>query len=155
MELSRNLRVESVSRLEASPPRSVDPSQTVGEAIRLMREQRVGCLLVCEGGRLTGLFTERDLLVRVLGCNKPMTTPVMEVMTAPAITIMPSDSIRMAIKRMQHGGHRHLPVVNENNEPVGILSVKRIIHYLVEHFPGAVYNLPPEPSGVLRKREGA
>jgi CBS domain-containing protein len=155
MEISRNLRVESVSRLEPTPPRSVEQGQTIRDAIALMRQDRVGCLLVVEDGRLVGVFTERDLLCRVLGCNKPLSTPVKEVMTPEPITISPSDSIRTAIRRMQQGEHRHLPVINENNEPVGILSVKRIIHYLVEHFPGAVYNLPPEPNGILREREGA
>jgi CBS domain-containing protein len=155
MEISRNLRVESVSRLEATPPIAVEGSQPIREAVALMRRDRVGCLLICEAGRLIGVFTERDLLCRVLGCNRSLTTQIQEVMTANPMTITPSDSIRTAIRRMQQGEHRHLPVINGNHEPIGILSVKRIIHYLVEHFPGAVYNLPPEPSGILREREGA
>ena len=56
---------------------------------------------------------------------------------------------------MEEGGYRHLPVVDENGKAVGMLSVKRIIRYLVEHFPGAVYNLPPDPGAVQQEREGA
>ena len=155
MEISRNLRVESVSRLEPTPPRSVEKTQPVQDAVDLMRRDRVGCVLVCQNGLLVGVFSERDLLCRVLGCNKPLTTLIQEVMTSTPVSVMPGDSIRTAIKRMQLGGYRHLPVVNENQQPVGILSVKRIVHYLVEHFPAAVYNLPPDPGGIIREREGA
>jgi CBS domain-containing protein len=56
---------------------------------------------------------------------------------------------------MEEGGYRHLPVVDERERPVGILSVKRIIRYLVEHFPTTVYNLPPDPQAVPKNPEGA
>ena len=57
---------------------------------------------------------------------------------------------------MEEGGYRHLPVVVDDR-PVGILSVKRIVHYLVEHFPATVYNLPPDAPTLNHppKREGA
>jgi hypothetical protein len=55
---------------------------------------------------------------------------------------------------MQKGGYRHLPVVIDD-KPVGILSVKRIVHYLVEHFPTMVYNLPPHSPPTPPRREGA
>jgi CBS domain-containing protein len=56
---------------------------------------------------------------------------------------------------MVSGGYRHLPVVDEEGRPVGVLSVKQIMHYLVEHFPSTVYNLPPDPRVVPQEREGA
>jgi predicted transcriptional regulator len=75
-------------------------------------------------------------------------------MTSNPICVNPKDSIGCAIKRMQKGGYRHLPVVIDER-PVGILSVKRIVHYLVEHFPTMVYNLPPHRQPVPPRREGA
>jgi len=155
MELSRNLRIDSVSRLDPTPLHQVDQSQSVADAVALMRRERVGCLLVCRDGSLAGIFTERDLMYRVLGLGKPLTTAVGEVMTPNPVTVLPKDSIRSAIRRMEQGGYRHLPVVDENNRPVGVLSVKRIVNYLVEHYPAAVYNLPPDPAAVPQEREGA
>jgi CBS domain-containing protein len=155
MELARNLRVDSVSRLQPAPPRSVEASQTVADAVYLMRQERVGCLLICQKERLIGIFTERDLMCRVLGVGKPLTAPMSEVMTANPVTVSPKDSIRTAIKKMQNGGYRHLPVVDEDNRPVGVISVKRIVNYLVEHYPSAVYNLPPDPSAITLQAEGA
>lgn len=155
MELSRNLRVDSVSRLDPSPPRAVDAEATVADAVGEMRAGNVGCLLVTERGRVVGVFTERDLLVRVLAPGERLDTPIRLCMTAPAVTVAPKDSVRTAIKRMQKGGYRHLPVVDEGGRPVGILSARRVVHYLVEHFPGLVFNLPPEPDRYPETAEGA
>jgi CBS domain-containing protein len=155
MDLARNLKVECVSRLRPTPPLHVKPDQSVAEAVALMRESRVGCVLVCEAGKLRGIFTERDLLRRVLAERGRLSRPVAEVMTPDPVTVHPKQPIGVAVKLMVEGGYRHLPVVDENGKAVGILSVKRIVHYLVEHFPGTVYNLPPNPGMVQHEREGA
>lgn len=155
MELSRNLRIDSVSRLNPGEPCEINADQTVAEAVDLLRERNTGCLLVVRDGTLVGVFTERDLLIRVLASNKPLSALVSEVMTPDPVTVEPKDPLRMAIKRMQTGGYRHLPVVDEASRPVGILSAKRIVHYLVEHFPQTVYNQPPDPNQVPESPEGA
>lgn len=155
MDLVRNLKVESVSRLQPSKALQVRSNQCVGDAVALMRKEGVGCVLVCDAGRLVGIFTERDLMRRVLAEGKPMASPIVEVMTPDPVSVQPKQAIGLAIRLMEKGGYRHLPVVDDRGRAVGILSVKRIVHYLVEHFPGTVYNLPPEPGTVTREREGA
>jgi CBS domain-containing protein len=155
MDLARNLRVESVSRLQPRPPLQVQPGHTVADAVGLMRRERVGCVLVCEAGKLLGIFTERDLMKRVLASQQPLTTPVADVMTANPVVVHPTQAIGVAVTLMEEGGYRHLPVVDEKGKAVGLLSVKRIVHYLVEHFPGTVYNLPPAADVVQQEREGA
>jgi CBS domain-containing protein len=154
MELARNLRVDSVSRLHATPW-SVAPEQTVAEAVARMRQHQVGCVLVCRGNDLVGIFTERDLLRRVLAAGKPLTLPVAECMTPDPVVVHPKESISTAIRRMEEGGYRHLPVVDAAGRPLGVLSVKRIVHYLAEHFPSTIYNQPPDPSVVPLEPEGA
>src|SRR5438270_9065569 len=155
MDLARNLKIDSLSRLHPTPPRQILPGQTVAEAVALMRRERVGCLLVADGPRVVGIFTERDLMARVLAEGKPLDTPVRECMTADPVTVLPKDSVGVAVRRMEEGGYRHLPVLDEHGRPVGILSVKRIVHYLAEHFPGTIYNQPPDPGVVQQQREGA
>jgi CBS domain-containing protein len=155
MDLARNLKIDSVSRLNPTPPWQVGPTHTVAQALALMRREQVGCLLVCEAGRVLGIFTERDLMRRVLAEGKPLTVPVAECMTPGPMTVHPKDPIAKAVRHMEVGGYRHLPVVNETGRPLGVLSVKRIVHYLVEHFPATVYNLPPDPGSVPQEREGA
>jgi CBS domain-containing protein len=155
MELSRNLRVDSVARLQPTPPLAIEDHQPVSAAVDLMQNEKTGCLLVTREGQLVGIFTERDLLTRVLATNLPATVPMAECLTADPVKVGSKDSVQVAIERMEQGGYRHLPVVDEMNRPVGILSVQRVVHYLAEHFPALVYNQPPDPSKVPDTAEGA
>ncbi len=155
MNLAKSLKIESVSRLHPRRPLQLAPTQTVAEAVALLRKEQVGCLLVVEANKLVGIFTERDLMRRILAPGKPLTLPLSECMTRDPAVVHPKDSISAAIARMESGGYRHLPVVDETGRPVGVLSVKQIVHYIVEHFPSTVYNLPPDPNVVQQAREGA
>jgi CBS domain-containing protein len=154
MELARNLRRDPVARLDPAPPRAVGRAAAVADAVDLMRRDNVGCVLVCDGDRLVGLFTERDLMTRVLAVGKPLAHPVADVMTPDPETVSPKDPIRLAVRKMKAGGHRHLPVVDEAHRPVGMVSAKGVVRYLVEHYPAAVYNQPP-PGQVPDSPEGA
>jgi CBS domain-containing protein len=155
MELARNLKVESVSRLRAAAALCLAPEQTVAEAVAIMRQHRVGYVLVCQGGRVEGIFTERDLLRRVLAEGRPLSAPLSEVMTRDPVTVQAGEPIGQVVGRMQEGGYRHLPVVDCVGRPVGVLSVKRIVQYVVEHFPSTIYCLPPDPEVFPLQREGA
>ena len=151
MELARNLKIDCVVRLHPTHPHRLDADSTIRDAVRVMRHFRVGCILVTRASRLVGIFTERDLLCRVLGRNRPFTALLSEVMTPAPITIQLSHSIRMALDKLMDGGHRHLPVTDEDGHPIGILSVKRIMNYLMEHYPG-LYNFPDSEFGVSHPR---
>lgn len=155
MDLAKNLKIDSVSRLHPTAPLHIAPARTVAEAVDLMRQEGVGCLVVCEDGKVVGIFTERDLLRRVLAAGKPLTLPVADYMTPDPVVVHPKEPIAAAVRRMVEGGYRHLPVVDEVERLVGVISVKRIMHYLVEFFPATVYNLPPESGIVPHEREGA
>jgi CBS domain-containing protein len=155
MDLAKNFKIDSVSRLHPTPPRRVGPRQTVAEAVALMRQERVGCVLVCEAERIIGILTERDILRRVIAPGKPLTVSVAECMTPNPVVVDRKEPVAAAVRRMEEGGYRHLPVVDEIGRAVGVLSVKRIVHYLVEHFPATIYNLPPDPGVVQQDREGA
>ena len=76
-------------------------------------------------------------------------------MTPKPVCILAKDPIRLAVKKMEQGGYRHLPVLDETGRPVGVLTSTRIVHYLAEHFPATVYNLPPDPLAVPEEPEGA
>jgi CBS domain-containing protein len=155
MELARNLKVESVARLQPTTPLCLRPDQPVAAAVALMRQHRVGCVLVCQAGGLVGIFTERDLMRRVLAAGAALDLPLERFMTPNPVVVEPSESIAAALRRMEEGGYRHLPVVDGPGRPLGVISVKRIVHYLVEHFPSTIYCLPPDPNVFPLEREGA
>jgi CBS domain-containing protein len=155
MELARNLKIDSVSRLEPARPLRLERICPVTAAVGLMRQHRCGCVVICDGKAIAGIFTERDLLRRVVARGLSWDTPVSEVMTPDPICVLAKDSIRSAVRRMEQGGYRHLPVVDETGRPVGVISARRIMHYLAEHFPATIYNLPPDPNSVPDSAEGA
>lgn len=155
MELARNLRNDPVMRLQPTSPRMVGRASSVADAVALMRREHIGCVLVTDEGALSGIFTERDLIRRVLAVGKNLETPIDDVMTPTPETVRHRDSIRSAIRLMNSGGHRHLPVVDDDNRPVGVVSAKRIVGYLVEHYPAAVYCQPPDPTAHPASAEGA
>ena len=155
MELARNLKIDSVSRLQPARPLRLDQTCPVSAGLGLMRKHRAGCLLVCDGKTVVGIFTERDFLRRVIAAGKDLETPVGEVMTPNPVCVLAKEPIRLAVRRMEKGGFRHVPVLDETGRPVGVLSATRIVHYLAEHFPATVYNLPPDPLAVPEEPEGA
>ncbi|MBY0515245.1 MAG: CBS domain-containing protein [Gemmataceae bacterium] len=155
MELLRNLRIDSVARVGPAPPLAVEADRPVADAVEVMRKEKAGCLLVTQAGRVVGLFTERDLLTRVLAPGLPLDTPTAAVMTPNPIGVHPKDSVRTAIQRMEKGGYRNLPVVDDDDRPVGLLTAGRVVHYLAEHFPGVVYNQPPDPTKYPDAADGA
>jgi len=147
---------ESIKSLHLRAGRVAVPlGTTIGEAARVMKEHRIGCVLVEEGGKVVGIFTERDILTKLVGTGyDPAKVRVDGVMTRNPETLTPEDPIAFAMQLMSVGGFRHIPLVDAQRRPVGILSVKDIVDYLVEHFPREVLNIPPEPGKHARIPEG-
>jgi CBS domain-containing protein len=139
------------------PAVTVAPETSMREAIRAMNDHRVGCVLVVERGRLAGVFTERDVLTKVaaLGLNVDV-TPVAEGMTPDPECLTLDDGIAYALNMMSVGGFRHIPLVDSEQRPTGVVAMRNIVDYIVDLFPAEVLNLPPSPAhGITRAREGA
>lgn len=103
---------------------TVTPKATVAEVSELMATRRIGAILVLEKGKLAGIFTERDALVRVIAKGvDPKTTAVGEVMTKNPDTIQPTESVQTALDLMAERGYRHLPVIDEG-QLYGIISIR-------------------------------
>ncbi len=111
-------------------------------------------MLICEGPKLVGIFTERDAL-KLMASDDDLSTPIRDVMSSPPRTVPTTATVGDAIRVMSDGGYRHLPIVDAANKPVGVIAVHGIVHYLVDHFPATIYNLPPNPKDAPREREGA
>ncbi len=143
------------SRAQAAPvePLVVEPQVPVRQVFELLKQKNTGSLLVSRAGVLVGIFTERDAL-RVIAEGLSLETPIESVMTSSPVTIGAGKSIGSAIRQMSAGGYRRLPIVRPDGGTEGMVKVSGIVHYLVEHFPSAVYNLPPARP-VLNEREGA
>jgi len=145
-----------LKKLKPATPISVPIGTTLKEVTTLLKSHRIGCILITEDNKLAGIFTERDLLLKVIDEDiDTATTPVDRFMTPSPECLLPRDSIAFALNRMSLGGFRHIPIVDADHHPVGIISVKDIVDILVNEFPQAVMNLPPEPRVYPSTPEGA
>lgn len=155
MGLLGNLGEEPVAALGTKPAAELSPSDTLSDAISLMKSRSVGAVVVTDHGRPVGIFTERDVLTKVIPQGLSMDTAVEKIMTPNPATLREDCSVGEVIKRMHSGGFRHMPLVDADDRFKELISVKQIVGYLVDHFPGAVFNLPPEPASSPKSREGA
>jgi len=110
------------------------PRTSVAEAARLMRDGNVGAVLVVDGERLVGIFTERDAVYRVTAAGgDPAATTLDGVMTRDPVTVAPDETFGYALLLMHEHGFRHVPVV-EDGRPVGVVSARLALDPDLEDF---------------------
>lgn len=127
------------ARLLACDVVSVGPSESVLAACRLMRDKRVGCVLVTEAGRLVGVFTERDLLNRVVPAEAvPSASPVSGFMTRDPVTVEADAPIERVFALLSERRFRHVPIV-DRGRPVGMASLSDFAGILAEVFSDEAY----------------
>ncbi len=144
-----------ISTLPLAKPVTVPPTSTVAVAVEAMQKGSFGALLVVEKGKLAGIFTERDVLVKLAGKGKDWTKElVRDYMTAKPETLEVTASLAFALNMMTSGGFRHVPLVNAANEPVSILSIKDVVRYICSFFEKDLANLPPRPGLLHPTKDG-
>ncbi|MGI9203575.1 MAG: CBS domain-containing protein [Woeseiaceae bacterium] len=154
MQIEQSIEVVEVMALDLRAPVVLDESSPLREVIQQLRDANYGCALVTRDGRLAGIFTERDLVTRVLESGHDFDVPVAEWMTANPERVYPTDTIRKAVRLMWRGGFRSVPVVDQDDRVVGCVRHKDIVKYLSEHFAAQVLNLPHDPDRIALNREG-
>ncbi len=156
MDFQLSLQSEETRSVYPESPLAVEPETSIADVIRLLQAEKTGAALVCDNERLVGIFTERDAL-RLMTSGADLSPPVTSVMSSAPVTIDSDAPVAEAIKRMSDGGYRHLAMVNADNrtKPTGLIDVRGIMRYLVEHFPNTIYNFPPNPQQAPAEREGA
>ncbi len=134
----------------------VEVGASIGKCIELMLSHEIGCLLVIKNKKLVGIFTERDVLLKIAGEGYTLSKiKIDDFMTPDPEFLSIDDSIVAALKLMHNGGYRHIVIVDEKNEPVAVVSIKDIVSYIVEYFPQEILNLPPHPIRIgTKNREG-
>jgi CBS domain-containing protein len=145
--IERAIVSEDIRALGLGPAITVRSDASLHDTVLLLQREHIGCVLVTDqAGKLVGIFTERDLLskiaLRSLDWNAER---VADYMTADPETLHPEDRIAWALKLMHVGGYRHVPLTDEAGHPVGVVSIKDIVDFIVDLFPSPVLNLPPDP----------
>ena len=133
---------QSVSILEPRQPVCLSEDATLEEGLSCLRRNRVGCVLVVDQrGRLTGIFSERDCILKVTCAQSEYGRHSLKsFMTPNPVTQPPDGSIAYALNLMSQGGFRHIPIVDQDHMPIGIISVKDVVDYLVRTYTDALLN---------------
>ena len=132
-----------ITECPITTPVVVSPDTPISETVERMRERGRGYAMICEGGQFRGLFTERDFLYKVVGKGIPPQTPIQKLMRTKLVTITKNTTLTEAIEIMDRNKYRRIPVVDAEGNALGMITVFDIMHYLAEHFPAEVGNLPP------------
>lgn len=130
----------TIQSLMHSPPITLPPDTSVAEAARCIRDASIGVVLVTNGDEIAGVFSERDLLTRVVAENlDPAATSLKQVATPKVISVPADASLRSCAELLREHGVRHLPVV-EGSKPVGIVSARDFFEAVSGAFAGIIEN---------------
>ncbi len=133
-EMERSITAHPARVLVPKKQVTVPTSASVREAVHKMVEHHIGCLLVEEGGDVVGIFTERDVLNRILPDLSALSQPVADFMTPAPVAIDENDSLAYALHMMAIGGYRHLPVTGQGGKISGIVSARDLLRFLSVRF---------------------
>jgi CBS domain-containing protein len=135
-DVERSLLEEQIKSLQPVEPLTVDLKTTLKQAIRIMRNKNIGCVVVTDDeGKLAGILTERDLLQKVAGQNLDHSQCRVDDFMSPAPeSSKPEHPLAYALHRMIISDIRYLPVVDENDRPEGIISSRDVIAYMKKRF---------------------
>jgi CBS domain-containing protein len=136
---------DTIAVLTPAEPLCLPETATAHEAIQLMLARRQAGVLITDGaGRLIGVFTERDVLTRVVGKNlEPRRTSLASVMTRSPQALTARDRVAYAVHCMSVAGYRTIPLVDPDRRPIGVVNVNDVICWLAALFPEEVLNLRP------------
>lgn len=129
--VEHSLMHDPVSILQPRSPLTLTSEATVAEAINKLLEHNIGAILITdESSALVGIFSERDLLMKVAGLSADYPTrPVREFMTPRPETVRESDTLAFAMLKMNSGGYRHLPVM-QDGQLIGVISVRDMLEHI-------------------------
>jgi CBS domain-containing protein len=145
-----------VRKLARAHPLQVERSARVVDVAKQMAEHDSGSALVVERSLLVGIFTERDLLERVVSAGRdPAGITVGEVMTETPEVLPRTATMAQALRLLARGHYRHVPLVDDAGAPCGMLSTGHLIGFVSDTFPKEIMNAPPETTESPKKEEGA
>lgn len=120
---------QSLGVLDPKEPYVVKGDMELQEAVKIMRDKKVGCLVILDDSRkMIGIFTERDLLTK--GFGQDPERPLSDFMTKNPTAASLMDPMAYALNLMSHGGFRHLPLIDPDGDVVGMISIKDIVDFI-------------------------
>ncbi len=154
-DLESVLLEDTLKEIQFTDVLVLDENASLYDAIRSMRQNGQGCVLATRADRLVGIFTEHDVLMKIVDTGIDLSRTHLSSYMTPDPVSLPADvGVAYALNKMVLEGLHRLPVVDSAGRPTGIVSMRDIVEYLSSLFPRDVLNLPPDPARTFRHREG-
>ena len=130
--VERGLLKDRIKILKPKIPYTVAPETPVGDVLKSMIAESIGCVMVVQDGQLIGIFSERDSLLKLnADVKQHVERPISAFMTSDPVTLEAQDRIAFALHKMHVGGYRHVPIMTEG-KLTGVISIRDILGYLAE-----------------------
>lgn len=130
------------------------PTTTIERAVEIMRENKSAYLVISEKKRVVGMFTESDLAQKIINKGVEWNRTLSDFMSDDPLVLREDDTVGRAVDLMAEHDFYHIPLVNEKQQLVNVLSVRTLVRFLAEFYPGEVYNIPPNPHQIASQAEG-
>lgn len=143
---------------ELDLPKAVclDESSCIADALTIMQEKRIGSIIITKNKKLSGIVTERDILLKVAGLPVDLQSEsVKSIMTENPTCLQRVDMIAYVMNNMHVGGFRHVPIVDDNYVPLAMVSIKDVMSFILEYFPEEIQNITDAPYRGEHLRESA
>ena len=143
---------------ELDLPKAVclEESSCIAEALTIMQEKRIGSIIITKNKKLSGIVTERDVLLKVAGLPIDLQSEsVKSIMTENPTCLQHIDMIAYVMNNMHVGGFRHVPIVDDNYVPMAMVSIKDVMSFILEYFPEEIQNITDVPYRGQYLRESA
>ena len=145
---------EPIGKVDLQRPAVVKTGTTIIDAVKEMKFNQIGCVLVVDGKKkLMGILSNGDLMHDFVGSTLPGDTPVDTIMTQEPFSATPAMTVQEALEVFDSNKFRHMPILNGHHIE-GILSVRGLMSFISEHLPLQVMNLPPDSSLVASRTSG-
>lgn len=152
--VEKQLLSEEVGQLSIDDFCIVTSDTTVRDTVGRMRASKHNCaFIVGEKTQIVGIFTDRDILTKIVSEPSTWDEPIANYMTANPDTLTPEATAHEAMQMMDAGGYRNIPII-EGTTIQGNVTHFAVIKFLINHFPETVYNLPPKPNNFADARDG-
>ncbi|MBL7014308.1 MAG: CBS domain-containing protein [Candidatus Marinimicrobia bacterium] len=144
-EMGKAIKIEDpISSLNLGEPLILEKGSSIRTALNKMQSQLENYIMVTSNGSLIGILTERDILMNITGKEYDLEISLIEeFMTKNPETLSMEDPLAYALNKMHVGGFRHVPIVDNQNEPVGIITLSKIVSIIADFFNQDIINLPP------------
>ena len=154
-EVSAAIQLKDPIRTLAKKCIVLSEDTSLDKVLKAFKKHSTGCVVLTKDKKITGIFTERDIVLNVLGKRLDFSqSNIKDFMTKNPHTLRMEDPVSFALNMMVDGGFRHIPIVDKKNYPKGMISILDIVEHLGNVFYEEIMNLPPKPLRKQKKQEG-